>query len=193
MAGRPKEFDPDAALNAAIDLFWCKGFEGCSMAELLDEMQINRQSLYDTYGDKRRLFLKVLAKYMERVGHEMQKALSTGKTPLARVRSFLSLLNERLSHGNQHGCLLTNTMLELGPHDSEIQDLIATRWLSLEKSLASLLKQASETGELSTNANTRQLARLILAIMQGAIVLAKAGMHESSRDAIKAAERMISD
>ena len=75
MVGRPKEFDPDVALNAALDAFWSKGFEGCSMAELLDDMAINRQSLYDTFGDKRELFLAVLQEYMNRVGTRISNRL----------------------------------------------------------------------------------------------------------------------
>ena len=178
MVGRPKEFDPDTALSAALDAFWSKGFEGCSMNELLDEMAINRQSLYDTFGDKRELFLAVLTKYMDRVNADIQAALSVGKTPIVRVRNFLKQLSERLLAGGGKGCLLTNTMVELGPHDEEIRQLVASRWVALEEVLANLLRQAVKSGEISQLTNPRQVARLVLAVMQGAIVLAKAGMHQ---------------
>ncbi len=193
MVGRPKEFDPDAALASALDLFWAKGFEGCSMAELLDEMEINRQSLYDTFGDKRALFLAVLTKYMDRVGADIQTALATGKAPIARIRNFLRMLSERLTSNGGHGCLLTNTMVELGPHDETIRQLVADRWLTLENALTQLLQQAIDTGSVKRSSNPRQVARLLLAIMQGAIVLAKAGMKDAVRDALKSSEKMLSD
>jgi TetR/AcrR family transcriptional repressor of nem operon len=191
MVGRPKEFDPDAALDAAVDLFWSKGFEGCSMAELLDHMQINRQSLYDTYGDKRELFMAVLAKYMSRVGAEMHGALSNGKTPLAKIRNFLKLVAKKLASGSAHGCLLTNTMVELGPHDAEIREAVAARWRGLEDTLANLFQQAVDEREIRSTANPRQLARLVFTVMQGSIVLSKAGMKDSVKDAIKSVEKII--
>ena len=193
MVGRPKEFDPDAALDAAVDLFWFKGFEGCSMADLLGDMQINRQSLYDTFGDKRKLFEAVLEKYLQRVGAEFQAALTVGKTPLARVQNFLKSIGKRLASGSSHGCLLTNTVVELGPHDREVRRLIADRWQQLESSLAQIFQQAIDEREIRRAANPRQIARLILATMQGAIVLSKAGMKDSVRDAIKGVQKMIDD
>ena len=193
MVGRPKEFDPDAALASALDVFWAKGFEGCSMAKLLDEMAINRQSLYDTFGDKRALFLAVLNKYMDRVSTDFQAALTTGKTPVARIRNFLKLLSERLTSNGGHGCLLTNTMVELGPHDETIRQLVAGMWLRLEDALTQLLQQAVDDRSIKQPANPRQVARLLLAVMQGAIVLAKAGMNDAVRDALKAADKMLGD
>lgn len=191
MVGRPKEFDPDVALTSALDLFWAKGFEGCSMAELLDEMAINRQSLYDTFGDKRSLFLAVLTKYMERVAADFQVALITGKTPIARIRNFLKVLSERLTSNGGHGCLLTNTMVELGPHDETIRQLVASLWLKLENALAKLLQQAIDDLSIKRSTNPRQVARMLLAVMQGAIVLAKAGMNDAVLDALKSAEKML--
>jgi TetR/AcrR family transcriptional regulator, transcriptional repressor for nem operon len=191
MVGRPKEFDPDAALNAALDAFWSNGFEGCSMAELLDEMAINRQSLYDTFGDKRELFLAVLAKYMERVGNDLKATLSVGKSPLGRIRNFLKVLAEKLAAGGGKGCLLTNTMVELGPHDAEIRKLVADRWLELEDALTQLLRQSIEVGEINRKTKARQVARMLLAVMQGAIVLAKADLNESMREAIKCSENVL--
>ena len=163
------------------------------MAELLDEMAINRQSLYDTFGDKRALFLAVLTKYMDRVATDFQAALTTGKTPVARIHNFLKLLSERLTSNGGHGCLLTNTMIELGPHDETIRLLVAGLWRRLEDVLTQLLQQAIDDRSVKQSANPRQVARLLLAVMQGAIVLAKAGMNDAVRDALKAADKMLGD
>ncbi len=163
------------------------------MAELLDEMAINRQSLYDTFGDKRALFLAVLTKYMDRVATDIQTTLATGKTPIARIRNFLKLLSERLTSNGGHGCLLTNTMVELGPHDEIIRQLVAGLWLKFENALTTLLQQAIDDRSIKQSTNPRQVARLLLAVMQGAIVLAKAGMNDAVRDALKSAEKMLGD
>lgn len=191
MAGRPKEFDPSDALDSAIDLFWSRGFEGCSMSQLVDEMEINRQSVYDTFGDKRALFVEALRTYMDRVGQEIGSVLTTGASPLGRVRSFLRRIAERTSSSDGRGCLLTNTIVEIGPHDDEIRDLVAGRMRLLEDKLAETLREAVAAKELSSSANPRQLARLVLAVMQGAIVLSKAKMTTSVGDALKAAEAVL--
>jgi TetR/AcrR family transcriptional repressor of nem operon len=193
MVGRPKEFDPNAALAAAVDLFWAKGFEACSMADLLEEMRINRQSLYDTYGDKQELFMAVLAKYMDRVGSDIQATLANGKTPLARVKNFLKLLADKLTGRSRWGCLLTNTIVELGPHDAKVRKVVSNQWRRLEDALADLFQQAIDEREIRPTENPRQLARLVLTVMQGSIVLSKAGMKDSVRDALRCAEKMIEE
>lgn len=193
MAGRPKEFDPNEALDAAIDLFWSRGFEGCSMSQLVGEMAINRQSVYDTFGDKRGLFVEALAKYMDRVGQEIGATLTQGASPLGRVRSFLRRIADRTTSGDGRGCLLTNAIVEIGPHDAEIREMIAARMRLLEDRLAQTLREAVAAKELSASANPRQLARLLLAVMQGSIVLSKARMTASVNDALKAAETLLAN
>ena len=191
MAGRPKEFDRDAALNSATELFWCRGYEASSIAMLLDEMGINRQSAYDTFGDKQALFLKALELYAGRVATELGTVLADGASPLGRVRRFLHVIADRASAGDGKGCLITNTIVELAPHDRQISRFVSNLLRRLEDRLTATLEEARAAGELPPSANARRLARFVLTVMQGALVLAKTDAADAVRDAIAVAEHAL--
>ncbi|HZN69073.1 MAG TPA: TetR/AcrR family transcriptional regulator, partial [Tepidisphaeraceae bacterium] len=110
MPGRPKEFDRSDALASATECFWANGYEASGVTDLLDCMGISRQSAYDTFGDKRKLFKAALEAYSERVAEEMRRVLTDERqTPLGRVREFLRLVGKRTAGGDGRGCLITNT------------------------------------------------------------------------------------
>ena len=189
MPGRPKEFDRGDALQGAIEVFWSRGYEASSVAMLLDSMKINRQSAYDTFGDKRELFMHALNEYAGKVAGEFGQLLSEGKSPLGRVRKFLEAIRQRATgKGVHNGCLLCNTLVEVGPHDREVRELISAIFKKLEDRLAELLKEAVKAGEISKKRDPRQLARFVLMVMQGALVLSKANLDAAVNDAIAVAE-----
>jgi TetR/AcrR family transcriptional regulator, transcriptional repressor for nem operon len=191
MPGRPREFDKGEALDAAVECFWARGYEASSVADLLKEMGINRQSAYDTFGDKRSLFLQALSAYADRVGAEMTRILGHGHSPLARVRRFLHALPERAAANGSKGCLLVNTVTELAPHDPEVRAFTAAVFARLEHKIAATLTEAKAAGELRDGAKPRQLARFLVTVMQGALVAAKTGNVAAVRDAARVAEEVL--
>jgi TetR/AcrR family transcriptional repressor of nem operon len=194
VVGRPRQFDKERALSAATELFWLHGYESASIAMLLSEMEINRQSAYGAFGDKRSLFLQALQTYAARVGGTIRQGLSDRTiSPLARVRRFLQSLGDMCQVTDGKGCLITNTIVEVGPHDAEVRDLVTMMMRNAERWLCEALREAIETGELPATADPKRLARFLLTIMQGALVLSKTGLdHSVVRDALITAEEALS-
>lgn len=180
--GRPREFDRDEALNKAMELFWARGYEATGMKDLLQQMGIGRQSLYDTFGDKHRLFLEAIKHYNLRSTQGMVDQLSATGSPLENIRRTLRGCASHLSDGNCRGCLLTNTLVELAPHDDEVAAAAGSALTRIETAFRKALERAVDQGELPPDANVRALARYFTSTLQGLVVMGKAS---ASRAAIK--------
>lgn len=191
MSGRPKEFERDTALEKAVDLFWRKGYDGSSLAELVEEMGVGRQSAYDTFGDKYDLFRQALDAYATRAVGMLTAILTEGASPIGRIRGFLSALNEIAASRDGRGCLFTNSMVELGPHDARVRKIISGIWQKLEDALAANLQGAVEAGEVRATVDPRGTARLLLTVMQGALVLSKAKLPDRVADATRTMEALL--
>jgi TetR/AcrR family transcriptional repressor of nem operon len=191
VSGRPKEFERNAVLVKAMDLFWRKGYDGASLADLVDAMGVGRQSAYDTFGDKHELFRQALDAYAARSAGMLTTILTEGPSPLGRIRRFLTTLNEIASAGDARGCLFTNSMVELGPHDARVRKTIAGIWQELEDALAANVQSAADAGEVRAALDPRGTARLLLTVMQGALVLTKAKLPDHVADATRTMEELI--
>jgi TetR/AcrR family transcriptional regulator, transcriptional repressor for nem operon len=193
MPGRPREFDRDEALGAAIQQFWTRGYEGASMNTLMDEMGINKQSAYNAFGDKHDLFMAALQEYARGVGATLGGPLhDPDLEPLQAVRDFLARLQRALKSLDKKGCLMTNTLIERGMHDEAARDFVSAAYRGLEARLTVLLTRAAERGQIDSRHDPQQLARMVLSVMQGAIVLCKARMTDAAIDAVKSADAMLS-
>ena len=179
VVGRPKEFDRDEALEKAMELFWIRGYEATGMRELLQHMGIGRQSLYDTFGDKRSLFIEAVQHYNRCVTQGIVDQLSGDGTPLERVRRAVRSIGRAVTDGRCRGCLLTNTLIESAPHDPEIAKAASIILDRLESTFRSVLKQAVEEGELPNDANVRALARYLTSTIQGLVVMGKASVSRA--------------
>lgn len=174
---RPKEFNPDEALEKAMHVFWHKGYEATSMEDLLTAMDINRGSLYATFGDKRELFLKAMDLYCSCDGLGSRFSILSQPGPaLPLVKQFIDrMLEFGLSDPLRRGCMITNTVMELAPHEKEIGKKVVGRLRILEEAFYSLLTRAQREGELAKEKDARSLARVLTTMMQGTIVMIKAG------------------
>lgn len=174
---RPKEFNPDEALEKAMHVFWHKGYEATSMEDLLSAMDINRGSLYATFGGKHELFLKAMDRYCS--GGGIGSGISILKQPgpaLPLIRQFIDrILEFGLADPLRRGCMITNTIMELAPHEKAIAQRVAGRLQMAEEALFQLLTRAKEEGELDEDKDPRALARVLVTMMQGTIVMIKAG------------------
>jgi len=190
--GRPKEFDRSDALASATECFWANGYEASGVTDLLDCMGISRQSAYDTFGDKRKLFEAALEAYSERVAEEMRRVLTDERqTPLGRVRQFLRMLGKRTAGGDGRGCLITNTIVELAPHDKRIRSAVSQRLRKLEDALAKNLEAAEAAGELPAGVSPRSAAKMVVTLMQGALVLSKTELKSGLAEAVALAEKLV--
>ncbi|MFJ2957666.1 TetR/AcrR family transcriptional regulator [Streptomyces sp. NBC_00669] len=182
---RTKEFDPDAVLDRALDLFWRRGYEATSMADLVEALGIARASIYGTFGSKHDLYLAALARYQRARDDQVLEALSRPGPALPAVRALVTDFAEQAAGDDlRRGCFVTNTAVELAPHDTAAARRVEVSWDALETALTSALLRARADGELAAGRDPRGLARMLLVLLQGIRVVGKAGGDaERARDA----------
>ncbi|MFI5803557.1 TetR/AcrR family transcriptional regulator [Streptomyces sp. NPDC051561] len=173
---RTKEFDPDAALQAALELFWRRGYEATSMANLVEHLGIGRASIYATFGNKHELYLKAVDRYSGERDPLLLTELSQPGSALPAVRAVVRrFASEAASPRHRlHGCLITNTAAELAPHDPAAARRVEISWEHFETLLHSALVRAQAQGELPEGRDPRALARMLLVLMQGVRIVGKA-------------------
>ncbi|HEV8620736.1 MAG TPA: TetR/AcrR family transcriptional regulator [Nitrospiraceae bacterium] len=180
---RPKEFNPDDAIEKAMQVFWHKGYEATSMEDLLEAMDLNRGSLYDTFGDKRQLFLKVIDRYCTTFASSKFSLLDQPGPALPTLRRFINgMIEGGLADPQRRGCLIANTVMELSPHENEIAGTLRQALKMVEDTFFNVLARAKQQGELKNDTDPRALARFLTTMMQGTIVMIKAG---ASADVVK--------
>ena len=173
---RPKEFNPDDAIEKAMQVFWHKGYEATSMEDLLIAMDLNRGSLYDTFGDKRQLFLKVMDRYCTTFVGPKFSLLDQPGPALPTLRRFINgMIEGGLADPQRRGCFISNTVMELSPHEKEIAGRLRHALKIAEDTFFKVLARAKQQGELKDDKDPRALARFLTTMMQGTIVMIKAG------------------
>ena len=173
---RPKEFNPDDAIEKAMQVFWYKGYEATSMEDLLTAMDLSRGSLYDTFGDKRQLFLKVVDRYCTTFASSKFSLLDQPGPALPTLRRFIcDMIEGGLADPQRRGCLISNTVMELSPHEKEIAGRLRLALKMAEDTFFKVLTRAQQQGELRTGQDPRTLAQFFVTMMQGAVVMIKAG------------------
>ncbi|KOV67922.1 TetR family transcriptional regulator [Streptomyces sp. MMG1121] len=191
---RTKDFDPDAALQTALELFWRRGYEATSMADLVEHLGIGRASLYATFGSKHELYLRALERYersgLTRIVRELSQPGAALPAVRAVVRRYAAeAADERL---RLNGCLITNTAAELAPHDPAAARRVERNWDHLETLLHSALVRAQSQGELPAGREPLALARTLLVLMQGLRVVGKASADPARvRDAAEQALTLL--
>ena len=183
---RTKEFDPEEALEAAMELFWRRGYEATSMRSLLEGMGVGRGSFYDTYGDKRALFLAALDRFEKNRTTWALEVLETSPSPVAGIAEVFGRTVESLvGYEPRRGCLLTNSAVELAPHDPEVAAHISGYVRRLEGAFEDALERARKMGEIPKGSKPTALARFLVTSLHGLRVMARAGAErETLEDAV---------
>lgn len=165
--GRPRTFEEAEALNAAMRVFWEKGYEGASLDDLTEAMGINRSSLYSTFGDKETLFQSVLAHYAQGPAAYVHEAL---KKPTAREvieTLFRDTVKNLGDATHPRGCLLLQGGLACGSGAEQVQGSL-TKWRNYGLTeLQKRFKQARTEGDLPKNIDPDDLARYVSVVLNG--------------------------
>jgi AcrR family transcriptional regulator len=173
--GRPRSFDKEKALDAALQVFWRKGYEGASLADLTSAMGIQKPSLYAAFGDKEKLFLQVLDHYQKGPASMILAAL---QEPTAR-RVIERLLRESADAGsdprNPRGCLYVQGALACGSEGDCVRKELISRRAAGEATLRRRLQRAKREGDLPKSAEPAGLARYTMAVLHGMSVRSSAG------------------
>lgn len=182
---RTKRFDEEEVLNNAMLFFWHKGYNGTSPQEILDELGLSRSSLYDTYGDKKSLFISALKRYRNTVTAQIIQILETSENiPETLKMLFQRAKNECFTGEDKRGCFMVNSKVELAPHDEEVAAIVKENREALENAFTAAIKRGQEMGQLSKENPPRSLARFIMNNLWGLTVHSKSGADKKVFDDI---------
>ena len=172
---RPREFDYDEVLDRAMQRFWGHGYEATSVQDLVQVMGINRASIYNTFGDKRRLYLAVLERYQNQVVAGWLDQLDNADDPRVAIRSiFEAAVESSILDAERRGCLIVNAAVEMAPRDSGVDAYITRNLSAIEEGFYRALCQAQQRGEVDKARDVRALARFLVNNLEGLFVLARA-------------------
>ena len=171
---RHKEFDRDEVLHKAMDVFWSRGYEAASIEDLVKHMGINRQSLYDTFGDKHSLYLEALDRYHEVHGRKVFELLEQPGSVKKNLRQvFEAIVEGSLCDEQRRGCFMGNAMSELAGRCKETAARTSSHMAAAEETFYRALLRGKKVGELKGVRDPRAVARFLFSSSQGLRLMAK--------------------
>jgi TetR/AcrR family transcriptional regulator, transcriptional repressor for nem operon len=170
---RPREFDEDAVLDAAVQCFWKQGYEATSVRDLVAHTGITAASLYNAFGDKRSLYGRALDHYVEAsIADRIRRceALPPGR---AIEVFFEEIVKRSLSDRDRKGCLLVNAALDAAPHDPGFRRVVAAVLVQIEAFFVACVRAGQTDGTITRSLSAEALAQHLLGVLMGIRVLAR--------------------
>jgi TetR/AcrR family transcriptional regulator, transcriptional repressor for nem operon len=177
MAG-VRKFDDEAVLDQAMKVFWARGYEGTSVDDLVEATGLKRGSLYNAFGDKEQLFLRVLDRYEKRFLRSLVETLGGADARRALARMLETQITWLTSAGHPAGCLMANTFAESAHCKDAVGQAALGAAATTESAIYDLLRRAQAEGQLDAGHDARALARFFTAVSRGV-----AQLHRSGGDA----------
>ena len=179
MAGRPREFDIEKALDQAVQVFWKRGYEGASLSELTVAMGISRTSLYAAFGDKEGLFAQVAARYETGRADYLSHALTAPTAREFARRLLQGAVDLHSNPDNPAGCMVVQSALACGPETDTIRMQLGARRRTGEEIIAQRFEQGQAAGELPADCDPAALARFVKAVIYGLAVQSVGGATQA--------------
>jgi len=169
MVGRPREFDVDDALDAAMRAFWAKGYEATSLADLMAATGLHKGSLYQTFGDKHSLFIQSLKRYLAAMRSRKNELLRSAPTPLDGMRSVMHGMIDIADDDCScpMGCMAINSLVELAPHDQAVKEIMADHAARMRASLEETVGNAQLAGQIGKERPPELIAAMLMTFMAG--------------------------
>ncbi len=179
---RTREFDTDRALERALQVFWCQGYEGTSIEDVVQATGVQRGSLYAAFGSKEGLYHAVLDRYREQLAAPLLDALAGGADVRSLVRGvLLGMVDEAVDDEHRRGCLMVNAATQRLAADEGVARRVRDTVGAMEDALAGALAAAQAQGQIARDADPRALARFLVLTVQGVRVM---GVIEPDRAAL---------
>ncbi|AIQ11301.1 TetR/AcrR family transcriptional regulator [Paenibacillus durus] len=165
---RQKAFEINEVIDKALEVFWEKGYEGCSMQDLVNELELSRSSIYETFGNKKALYLLTLDRYEAQTKTRLSAILyEEGTAQELLVRFF----NTVVEHTHRRSCFMVNASLEMTAHP-DVAHRVHTNMIRNEQAFYQLLERAHANGELKENVDLRAMSQYLVNVMHGISVTA---------------------
>lgn len=172
--GRPKQFDPDAAVEQAMDVFWRKGYAATTPQDLVDALGIGKGSLYNTFGSKHDLFERALRRYRDSQAVALIEMLEESGPVKERLRAALWLLVEMdLADPDRRGCMAVNAAAELAGTDEVATDLVRRMFDRTEEAFSALVEKGQRAGEIDPGRDARAAGSLLVTTVVGLRLMAR--------------------
>ncbi len=171
--GRAKAFDENEVLERAMQLFWTQGYEETPLPELLTAMGISRQSLYDTFGNKRALFFRTIEHYRATQLSHALELLERDGSSRENIEAVLAFFAGLAADVRGRGCLVANALVEVAHRDPELASLLEETLELLREGLRVALERAREQGEIPADRSPASLSRALTNAMIGMAVTGK--------------------
>lgn len=160
---RPQAFNEEKVLESAMQLFWRQGFANTSVKDLTKATQLQPGSIYAAFKNKRNLFLLSLDYYFESLYSALSCILQSEDVPLKRIRKFFDyILSQKNTDKELKSCLLVNTLLEIPPDDSEINQRVKAMFTKIEAEFSEVLKLAQKEGALASGGKPEAMAKMLM-------------------------------
>jgi len=172
--GRPREFDPAVAIDAAGKLFWDQGYHATSIEDLCQATGLLRGSLYSAFGDKKGMLLAAIDQYAEKNLARLAKSLSSREPTREGLRKALLYYTRTPTVlAGRHGCLVTNTALEMLPEDPDVEDRVERIFRQMTALLSAAVVRGQAAGLFNPNLDERAVGDYLLCVIEGLRVLGK--------------------
>ncbi len=170
---RPREFDRSKVLIEAMIVFWRQGYEATTLDDLTTAMNIKRQSLYNSFGDKHSLYLEALGHYRTLRAEGLLACLSEGPVRKGFDHLFACIIREAVDDAECKGCMMVNAMTELAAADPAVREIVDNAERENEAVFAEAIRRGQARGEIAESKNSRALAAFLYNVVIGLQVRAR--------------------
>ncbi len=176
--GRPKSFNDNEALERAMNLFWRFGYDATSMDQLVGAMEIPRQSLYRTFGDKKTLFLRALELYGKRTNTAITQTLLSDSLAIDKINAVFRRWGDLLTSKDKQGCMMQNTYSQSILNDKDVTAIIMLYQKQITQALTEAIAQGQKEGSIENTIDGKAAARTIISSINGLLSLARTNLPE---------------
>ncbi len=188
---RVKLFDENEVLTKAMNLFWKQGYSATSVQDLVTHLGISRASLYDTFGDKEKLFKKSFELYRQQSIDKISRLLNDQSNVRKGFSDLFNMaINEAVMDNDRKGCFAVNNTTELIPNNNSCLDILSDNRLVFENLFYEYLKKGQEKGQLKKGKDLRSLASYFFMVYNGILVVSK--INTNKRELINSVELALS-